>query len=66
MNGKKNNLASGKEKVQEMQLDWFEQSEKDANAVFVDLKNIWQSGLEETHGDPEENWCGLEGEEALK
>ena len=22
--------------------------------------------IEETHGNPEENWCGLEGEEALK
>ena len=29
-------------------------------------KHLTQSGLEETHRDPEENWCGLEGEEALK
>ena len=43
------------------------EKDKDVYAVFVDLeKSISQGPLEETNGDPEENWCGLEGEEALK
>ena len=43
------------------------EKDKDVFAVSVDLEKAFsQSGLEETHRDPEENWCGLEGEEALK
>ena len=42
--------------------------EKDKNvyAVFVDLVKVYGSGLEETHGDPEENSSGLEEQDTLK
>ena len=39
--------------------------DKAVYAIFVDLEKAFDR-LEETHGDLEENRCGLEGEEALK
>ena len=44
----------------------FIEKDKDVYAVFVDIEKAFDSGLEKTHGDPEERWCELEGEEALK
>ena len=34
------------------------EKDKDVYAIFVDLEEKAFDRLEETHGDPVENWCG--------
>ena len=48
-------------------FSYLVEKDKDVYAVFVDLEKAFDRvDWKKTHGDPGENWYGLEGEEALK